>query len=296
MGTSQYTNCEGTEMEVDIACVNKGNTAADGTPTKEICSYSDQPVLFDDEAPATAAAGCGDHRSFDPKTHLIRDHATSRCRLNFVALADSCDAAPAEAGASSKFGVMVEAPLRTGPGAHDNHEPNEDKNPKDNNGLLLRFSTNGGATYYNNQYPRKTVRLDRSSPRRTLDNTTGDVRPCLPACARTDKFSGESTTTHWGENHHFETCYQHKDEAKFCWSKSYKHGCFKSTGGTGGDFYQCIPSGFYGDDGWHEVFPCNVEVYLPLYRTYCTSKSYSCGEPCQEMYHAPNYRHNSCLS
>ena len=122
VGKSQYTNCEGTEMEVDIACANKGNAAADGTLTKEICSYSDQPVQYDDEAPpATAAAGCGDHGSFDPKTHLIRDHATGRCRLNFVALADSCDAALAEAGASSRFGVMVEAPLRTSAGAHDRH-------------------------------------------------------------------------------------------------------------------------------------------------------------------------------
>ena len=168
MGKSQYTNCEGTEMEVDIACANKGNAAADGTPTKEICSYSDQPVQYDDAAPpATAAAGCGDHGSFDPKTHLIRDHATGRCRLNFVALINSCNAAPVVV--DDGFGVMVEAPLSTGtgPGSH-NHELNEDDNHKDNSGLLLRFSTNAGLTYYNNQFPRTTVTLDRSSPRRKL--------------------------------------------------------------------------------------------------------------------------------
>ena len=37
--------------------------------------------------------------------------------------------------------------------------------------MLLRFSTNAGLTYYNNQFPRTTVTLDRSSPRRILSGS-----------------------------------------------------------------------------------------------------------------------------
>ena len=120
-------------------------------------------MQYDDVAAAATAVGCGHHGSFDPETHLTRDHATGVCRLEFVALSNSCDAALVVAGGG--FGVMVEAPLSTDPDFH-NHEHNEDNNHKDNNGMLLRFSTDAGATYYNNKDPRKTVPLDKSNSRR----------------------------------------------------------------------------------------------------------------------------------
>ena len=51
LGTSQYTNCAGEEMEVKIACANKGNAAAAAAAAADItlterllCSYSEHPV------------------------------------------------------------------------------------------------------------------------------------------------------------------------------------------------------------------------------------------------------------
>ena len=109
LGKSQYTNCAGTETELDIACANKDTAAAaaaDSTLTERLlCSYSEHPVQYEDEVAAAmtaAAPGCGVHGSFDPWTHITLDHATGVCRLKFVALIDSCDAAPAVAG--DRFG------------------------------------------------------------------------------------------------------------------------------------------------------------------------------------------------
>ena len=151
LGKSHYINCKEKDTEVVIAC----------DTTKTLCSYSEQPY------PATSPAGCGDHGSFDPKTHLLRDPITGGCRLKFLSLINSCDAAPVVA--DDGFGVMVEAPLSrgTGPGSH-NHELNEDDNQKDNSGLLLRFSRDGGVTYYNDGDLRETIPLNESSPRRSL--------------------------------------------------------------------------------------------------------------------------------
>ena len=167
LGRSQYTNCAGEVTEVNIACATADDAATVSTTTTTgLCSYAEQPLQDDDTAAGATPAGCGDHGSFDPQKHLTRDPVTGACRLTFVALFNSCDAVPVVAG--GRFGVMVEAPLTTGPGAHDHHEPNEDKNPNDNSELLLRFSDDAGATYYNFMDPRITVRWDRSSPRRNL--------------------------------------------------------------------------------------------------------------------------------
>ena len=96
--------------------------------------------------------------------------------------------------------------------------------------MLLRFSTDAGATYYNNQTPRKTVFLNRNAPRQTLEKNGGE-RTCSPACPL-EKFGGDSHTVlaSW----HFETCYQHGDEAKYCWSKSSQWSRLNR---------QCIPKG-----------------------------------------------------
>ena len=209
--------------------------------------------------PQPVAAGCGDHGSFDLDTPLTWDPATGKCRLNFVDLTDSCDAAPEEAGASSKFGVMVEAPLSTGTGLH-NHQQNEDNRHKDNSGLMLRFSTDGGLTYYNNQTPRTTVFLDRSSQRQTRSL---NVTPCRTACG---KSGGKSTTSKYGKKVPFETCYQINDEVTYCWTKSYDK---KEKEGT--RHYQCVPIG----DAWHDI---DAKYVNPV------TQPNSCGDPCQEHY------------
>ena len=176
LGTSQYTNCAGKWTEVNIAC-------ATTTPIKKSCSYSEQPVLFQDRVAAAAAtaAGCGDYGSFDPETHLTRDHATGLCRLKFLRLTSTCVGAYAR---SSGFGVRVEVPQNTGAakGPLNDHKHHEDKNHKDNSGMFLRFSTNDGATYYNTEDPSRTIPLDRSSSRRMfLGWGTPDPGDCTPA-------------------------------------------------------------------------------------------------------------------
>ena len=172
-----------------------GNASADGT--KKICSYSEQPMQFDDAAAVCPAVGSGDNGSFDPETHL-----------NFVALTDSCDA---EAVVSSKFWLMVETPLSTGtgPGLH-NHDQNGDNNHKDKSGMLLRFSTNAGVTYYNNEDPRKTIPFDRNSPRRKLFFVS-----CNPA---TGTFNWYNVKASLCELNPFKTCFKFRSEERYCWT------------------------------------------------------------------------------
>ena len=279
-GTSQYTNCAGTEIEVDIACAKKGNAAADGIPTKKSCSYSEQPVQYDDAAlEATTAAGCGDHGSFDPETHLTRDHATGMCRLKFLRLTSTCVGAPASSG----FGVMVEAPLSTGtgPGAHNHRQPNKDKNPEDNSGLLLRFSYDAGATYYNYEDPRTTVPLDGSSSRRMLflgllisigveEYVSSDPMfngfhngACYPACGTFNGLSNEEFWLMEDDTQYFESCYKYGDEAKFCWTKSYT--CFDEAQ------CPCKPNGHL----WKHVYGDVYDEETGLW---------TCGSPCQGQY------------
>ena len=197
-------------------------------------------MQFDDAAAVCPAVGSGDNGSFDPETHL-----------NFVALTDSCDA---EAGASSKFGVMVEILPSTGTGPH-NHENNEDKNHKNNSGMLLRFSDDDGVTYYNNEHPRKTVLLDWSSPRRTLfENKCG-----TPSCGT---FGGKSTIDRDEKyKEPFETCFEYGEHlGKYCWSTSYK---------DYGYYYRCAPTPNRADSLWKAI-----DDYIPS----------GCGGPCQTMF------------
>ena len=267
LGTSQYSNCEGELTEVNIACANMDDTATatNTTPNTRLCSFSEHPVPYEDDTAAASAVECGDHGSFDPRTHLTTDHATGKCRLNFIALTDSCDAAPGEAGESSRFGVMVEVSLSTGTGTGtgpQNNEHNADPH-KDNSGMLLRFSNNAGETYYNHLYPRTTVFLDRSSPQQTRTlgvYSTGCTTPC-------GRFDGESVTNPHGRSCPFKTCYQWKEKSKYCWTQSYMHSH---------SFYPCVPKHYTGDnDGWHDVDPRHVNP---------VTHPYSCGDPCQEHY------------
>ena len=272
LGTSQYTNCKRAQMEVEISCDTTDDTAiatkVTPTTTRRVCSYSERPVPYEDEA-ATTAVECGDHGSFDPATHLIMDHATGMCRLKFFRLTSTCIGVPAKSG----FGVMVEVPSRTGP---HHHEHNEDTHHKNNSGMLLRFSRDAGATYYNFEVPRNTVSLETSSPRRERFLWPWESKPdaaddCVPvpefdSCydgEYRNEFKGESTT---GSNKNFfETCYQLGNEKTYCWSKSaystdgYKH-------------YECRPHG-YGV-GWQHVDP----AYVVPYKT--------CGDPCKKVYSA----------
>ena len=274
LGTSQYTNCKGEEMEVKIACDTTDNTATatNTTPTTRLCSYSEEPVQYEDAAavtPQPAATGCGDHGSFDPETHLSRDHATGMCRLKFLRLTSTCIGAPASSG----FGVMVEVPPRTGTGLH-NHDQNENNGHKDNSGLMLQFSTDGGLTYYNNQTPRTTAFLDRSSPRQTR---TLETTPCRTACG---KFGGKSTISPYGKTYPFETCYQINDESTYCWTKSY----YKNKKEDGGHnrYYQCVPIG----DAWHDI---DAKYVNPV------TQPNSCGDPCQEHYQKKEPTHSQYM-
>ena len=72
---SQYTNCAGTETELDIACANKDNAAAPAAANttlteRLLCLYWEHPVPYKDEA--AAMPHCGVHGSFDPWTHICR--------------------------------------------------------------------------------------------------------------------------------------------------------------------------------------------------------------------------------
>ena len=284
LGTSQYTNCAGEVREVDIACATTDDAAAFSTTTTTgLCSYAEHPQQDDDAAAGATAVGCGDHGSFDPQAHLTRDHVTGACRLNFVALFDSCDAAPLVAGGG--FGVMVEAPLRTSPGAHDHHEPNKDKNPKDNNsGLLLRFSNDAGATYYNFKDPRNTVPLDRSSPRRKLEDV------CTTACGK--KFQGWSCDSVYQDRPAFfisnedEQCVNNAGGFK---KTKDRHEAFETCFALGdpkGTTFRCWSKSHYSSE-WRRETPCvpNDDVLNPnpnLRRWYIAQPrdNGSCGPPC----------------
>ena len=273
LGKSQYTNCKGTETELNIACANKDTAAAvnNSTLTKRLlCSYSEHPVQYEDAA--AAAAGCGFHGSFDPWTYITLDHASGVCRLKFLALTDSCDAATAPVVTDGGFGVMVEAPLSTGTGPDSHHhEQNEDTNHKDNSGLLLRFSTDAGLTYYNNQTPRNTVLLDTSSSRRTLvvDYQSKNIHkcPCLPA---TDSFSGISLYSMWRQEVAFETCYRLGTTPTYCWSKSYRY--FNTDDGW--SYGKCVPNG----TAWDHVDQSDMKWVNPV------THPYSCGDACKTMH------------
>ena len=66
--------------------------------------------------------------------------------------------------------------------------------------------------------------------------TAGDVR--------FSKFQGMSTTTFWGEQDRFQTCYKsgRGSDAKYCWTNAHQTDIWWQ-------YFQCVPNG----DGWKEV-------------------------------------------
>ena len=322
LGTSQYTNCEGDEMEVKIACANTDDTATatNTTPTTRLCSYLEHPLQDDDAAAGATAAGCGDQGSFDPRTHLTRDHTTGVCRLKFFRLTSTCIGVPAKSG----FGVMVEVASRTDTGSDNHHGQIEDKNHKDNSGMLLHFSRTGGADYYNEDDQRETVPLHGIIPaERKLNNFATCVTP-------KDKFNGWSCdNVHYyfgddskvcvnkfggikpqGEDEAFETCskqmknemcvnniagFKPKDE-----DEAFKT-CFALGGPKTGIL--CWSNSRYSCEwtGWYPCVPSNLSVHdkppVPWYVAQPRDDG-SCGAPCgkygfnQEIKYPPH--NNRC--
>ena len=60
-----------------------------------------------------------------------------------------------------------------------NNRHNADPQKDNSSGMLLRFSTDAGTTYYNYEDPRNTFPLDRSSPRRKLTYHPGSCHPAV---------------------------------------------------------------------------------------------------------------------
>ena len=217
-----------------------------------------------------------------------------------------------------------------GPGPH-NHEYNEDKNLKDNSGLLLRFSHNDGATYYNYQTPRETIPLDRSSPRRTLYlvpeyqlyqcspkcSSFGEVSntdtndPCGPVptyCSGIDyfeltvtltcslPFDGNSITTWTGEKDPFQTCYKYGSEDKYCYSDSYAYETHHWR------YVQNIPDGV----DWHSIDVRNVTSFrlalgfgvewnsIDTMQLRLDTLASLCTTPCQHVYKKQPHPHGMC--
>ena len=102
---------------------------------------------------------------------------------------------------------------------------------------------------------------------------TQGCRPCLPA---TDTFNGISVWKHFGSmfDYPFETCYQYKNEANYCWSKSTF--CDDDKWSIHG-FFHCAPNnddgttGNFGGD-WNAI---SAEWVNPV------THPNSCGPPCQ---------------
>ena len=101
--------------------------------------------------------------------------------------------------------------------------------------MLLRFSIDAGVTYYNTKDPRKTVPLNSSSPRRNLEECKIGCTPPKGEWITYDdgrkyfiqpSFQGDSdigpTSGEYPHGNPFETCYQYRDERKYCWSKSWE--------------------------------------------------------------------------
>jgi len=164
VGDYKYLNCEGVETKVDITCA----AAADDDGTAENtaqCEYKEHPLNDD------AANLCVFQGSFDPITQITMDSARAGvCQLEFVPLTDSC----ANNVSPTGFGMKAEVDLTTG---HDTTST-----------LLLRFSTDGGAVYYNEEEPRVTVFLHDDFPpgRKLKDCRYKSIQICDPMMTWSD--------------------------------------------------------------------------------------------------------------
>ena len=98
--------------------------------------------------------------------------------------------------------------------------------------------------------------------------------PCLTADGT---FGGKSTTAFEGDSDPFETCFQLGKYDTYCWSKSFHH---DGTFFTSSKYYQCSPLPPATGGTWYPVDPQYVN---PI------THPYSCGSPCQDMYHDGDY-------
>ena len=105
---------------------------------------------------------------------------------------------------------------------------------------------------------------------------THRIAPCLPAGGT---FSGKSKNTDDGVDGNFETCYQLGKYDVYCWSKSFRDD-------NTGDYWECYPNivpqgpNNPNHDAWYPVDPQYVNP---------VTHPYSCGSPCQDMYHSGEY-------
>ena len=196
----------------------------------------------DDTDAAAAVTACVVHGSFDPYTHITTDSATGSCHLEFLPLFDSCDV-DVDGSTSGVFGMKAEI---------DNSRNTENHND-DNSGMLLHFSHNGGAKYYNVDDPRETVPLHGVIPaHRKLQSTCGDI--CETS---TGSYKESKDYCYWcyvGETCAFQDsqtgfCYNKKNVGEYCWNSQ----------------NQCPPKCYNG--AWQGMAP---------------KKDGTCGEPCSK--------------
>ena len=136
VGEYKYINCESVVTNVEIMCDNDDDGLGENAAK---CEYNEYPLNND------AEDFCFVHGSFDPVMHINKDLARAGvCQLDFVSLTDFC-ADVSHVG----FGMKAEVDTATG---HDTSM------------LLLRFSNDGGAVYYNEEEPRETVFLHHHIP------------------------------------------------------------------------------------------------------------------------------------
>ena len=156
VGDYKYLNCAGVETKVKITCADDDD---DGTEENTAqCEYKEHPLMNDE-----ADNLCVVHGSFDPITEITMDSArTGVCQLDFVLLTDSCATV-----SPTGFGMKAEVDITTG---HDTST------------LLLRFNTDGGAVYYNEEEPWETMFMHHDlSPGRKLNNCRNEPnRNCDP--------------------------------------------------------------------------------------------------------------------
>ena len=109
--------------------------------------------------------------------------------------------------------------------------------------------------------------------------TKSDGQRCVPA---TDTFGAVSTTTYFGKEYPFETCYhlgkdkKRPDEANCCWTKSFlDRGDHTKDDDQEYDvgFFECVPDGLYGANYWHASYDSNPGT---------------CGLPCQNVHEDPD--------
>ena len=130
---SKYQNCQGVESQVALRC-------AAAAPPRRTCQYTEHYIN-------SSGAECRVDGSFDPIAQIGTDPARPDvCQLDFVSLKDSCivDALPG-------FGMKAEVRMKTSP---------EEEETCTSSLMLLRFSSDGGSIYYNDEIPRTAMAVE----------------------------------------------------------------------------------------------------------------------------------------